>query len=85
MPTTPSGRICKRDLLVALGLLIQRKEPDLIEVTEIFLQLPVDARTILLCSLAILSLLQPLPDMTDPTRGRGAVETLLTRLQAVAA
>lgn len=40
--------------------------------------------TMLLGNLAVLSLMQPLPGMPDPTRGRAAVEALLTRLQAVA-
>ncbi len=72
----------ERDLLVALGLLIQCDEPDLVEVTELFQRLPPDARTMLLGNLAVLSLMRPLPGMPDPIRGRAAVEAILARLQA---
>jgi hypothetical protein len=80
--TERAGLKGERDLLVALGLLIQCHKIDLTEVTKIFQQLPADARTMLLGNLAVLSLMHPLPGMPDPTRGRAAVEALLTRLQA---
>jgi hypothetical protein len=81
--TERAGLKGERDLLVALGLLIQCNEADLVEVTKIFQQLPADARTMLLGNLAVLSLMQPLPGMPDPTRGRAAVEAFIARLQAV--
>jgi len=82
--TERSGLKGERDLLVALGLLMHCREPDVVEVTEIFRQLPSDARTTLLANLAVLSLMRPLPAMPDPVRGRDLVESLLERLRKIA-
>lgn len=83
--TERGGLKGERDLLVAVGLLTQCSEADLIEVTEIFQRLPPDARAGLLGNLTVLSLMQPLPQMPDPIRGRANVETLLTRLKGIRA
>src|SRR5205823_2259125 len=79
--TERSGLKGERDLLVALGLLMHCTEPDVVEVTQLFQQLPPDARTTLLANLALLSLMRPLPQMPDPVRGRELVEALLARLK----
>ena len=74
----------ERDLLVALGLLMHCGESDVAEVTELFQQLPGDARATLFANLAVLSLMRPLPAMPDPVRGRDLVEALLARLREIA-
>jgi hypothetical protein len=79
--TERSGLKGERDLLVALGLLMQCGEADLKETEELFRNLPAEARSLLLGNLAMLSLLRPLADMPDPVRGREFVNTLLNRLQ----
>ncbi len=82
--TERAGLKGERDLLVALGLLIQCGEADVIELEQLFRRLPLDARTMLLANLALLSLMQPLPDMPDPTRVRTDVDALLKRLRGLA-
>ena len=82
--TERSGLKGERDLLVALGLLMHCGESDVAEVMELFRQLPGDARATLLASLAVLSLMRPLPAMPDPVRGRDLVEALLVRLGEIA-
>jgi hypothetical protein len=79
--TERSGLKGERDLLVALGLLMHCGETDFAEVAELFQQLPTDARAALLANLSLLSLMQPLPDMPDPARGRNLVESLIERLR----
>jgi hypothetical protein len=80
--TERSGLKGERDLLVALGLLMTCEESDVAEFVNVFRQLPVDARTMLLANLSVLSLMQPLPDMPDPHRGRELVEPLIARLRS---
>jgi hypothetical protein len=82
--TERSGLKGERDLLVALGLLMHCGESDVAEVTELFRQLPGDARATLLANLAVLSFMRPLPAMPDPDRGRDLVEALLARLREIA-
>lgn len=79
--TERSGLKGERDLLVALGLLMTCGESDLAEFEELFRKLPADSRTMLLANLAVLSLMQPLPDMPDPHRGRKLVEAVIARLR----
>jgi len=82
--TERSGLKGERDLLVALGLLMHCEESDVVEVADLFRQLPGNARAALLANLAVLSLMRPLPAMPDPVRGRGLVEALLARLREIA-
>jgi hypothetical protein len=78
--TERAGLKGERDLLVALGLLIQCGESDLTELVELCAELPRDMKSTLLGNLALLSLMRPLPGMPDPTRGREQVESLQRRL-----
>jgi len=82
--TERSGLKGERDLLVALGLLMVCDESDLLEIARIFQTMPSEARGMVLGNLAVLSLMQPLPGMPNPTQGREAVDALLKRLKAVA-
>ena len=82
--TERSGLKGDRDLLVALGLLIQCSKPDVDEFIEIHGQLPADARSMVLGNLAVLSLMRPLPEMPDPVQGRSVVEALVARLRETA-
>jgi len=79
--TERAGLKGERDLLVALGLLMQSGESDLREIEELFRDLSDDAKAMLLGNLAVLSLMRPLPDMPNPDGGRESVHALLTRLQ----
>jgi len=65
-----------------LSSLMTCEESDVAEFVNVFRQLPVDARTMLLANLSVLSLMQPLPDMPDPHRGRELVEPLIARLRS---
>jgi len=80
--TERSGLKGERDLLVALGLLMTGNESDVAEFEELFERLPNDARTMVIANLSVLSLMQPLPDMPDPRRGRALVEALIDRLRS---
>jgi hypothetical protein len=79
--TERAGLKGERDLLVALGLLMQCGESDLIEIEELFRAVSDDAKSMLLGNLAVLSLMRPVPDMPDPARGRESVDALLARLR----
>jgi len=45
---------------------------------------PEEAQTIMLANLGLLSLMNPIPDMPDPKRGRQDVEALMNRLRRLA-
>jgi hypothetical protein len=79
--TERSGLKGERDLLVALGLLIQCEDSDIREAQELFQQLPSDARTTVLSNLSVLSLMQAIPEMPDPAAGRDEVRALRKRLE----
>jgi hypothetical protein len=81
--TERAGLKGERDLLVAVGLLMQCGESDLAEISGHYLELLGDMKSTLLGNLAILSLMRPLPEMPDPIRGRQQVEALLTRLKGM--
>lgn len=82
--TERSGLKGERDLLVALGLLLVSDDEDLGEVVELFAGLPPESRSTVLNGLTVLSLMNPIPEMPDPTAGRGQVAKLLKRLETVA-
>lgn len=79
--TERSGLKGDRDLLVALGLLIQCSRLDLDELVGLYRQLPAEAGSMVLGNLAVLSLMQPLPGMPDPIQGRSEVERLVAELK----
>ena len=81
--TERSGLKGERDLLVALGLLMTSSEPDVDEFADLFRRLSADTRTMLLANLALLSLMEPLPEMPDPHRGRELIEALIVRLRGM--
>ena len=77
-----SGLKGERDLLVALGLLLVAKPSDLEELEVSFAALEPHDQNTILSSLALLSLLKPLPQMPDPTTSRERVAGLLQRLES---
>lgn len=81
--TDRSGEKGDRDLLVALGLLLVAHPADLQEVEGLYRQLPEDLRYCVRSNLSLLSLLDPRPNMPDPTMHRALVGELFRRLEAV--
>ena len=81
--TERTGLKGERDLLVALGLLIQCGESDLREIEDQFKTLSSDGRRSILSNLALLSLMKPLAEMPDPIRWREEAENLSRRLERV--
>ena len=79
--TERAGLKGERDLLVAMGLLMQCNEFDFREVGTLFEALSPDARNMLLANLMLLSLMHPVPHMPDPSRGRDEVRSLIARLE----
>lgn len=75
-----SGEKGDRDLLVALGLLLVAREPDLGELEEQYRSLGPEMRHTVRTNLATLSLLTPLPAMPDPRPHRTLLAALLDRL-----
>jgi len=80
--TDRSGLKGERDLLVALGLLLVAQPEDLDELAASFAALEPDQRRAVLSSLALLSLLKPLPQMPDPTTARDKVNLVVQRLES---
>jgi hypothetical protein len=80
--TDRSGLKGERDLLVALGLLLVAQPADLDELAASFAELEPDQQRGILSSLALLSLLKPLPQMPDPTTARDKVDLVARRLES---
>ncbi len=79
--TDRSGEKGDRDLLVALALLLVCSADDLIEVEDLYGQLPGELRYAVRSNLSMLSLLESRAHMPDPTRHRALVAGLLARLE----
>jgi hypothetical protein len=79
--TERSGLKGERDLLVALGLLLVAVQEDLVELTQLFSRLSLEAQRLALDNLTVLSLLDPMPEMPDPTAARREVAALIERLE----
>jgi hypothetical protein len=77
-----SGIKGDRDLLVVLGLLLVTSEAELNELCEAYEQLPAELQYTVRTNLTVLSLLEPIPGMPDPTAHRQVVAHLLQRLEA---
>jgi hypothetical protein len=75
-----SGVKGDRDLLVVLGLLMVTSEGDLDEFCEAYDQLPAELQYTVRTNLTVLSLLEPIAGMPDPTTHRRLVAHLLERL-----
>ena len=71
-----------RDLLVVLGLLLVCTAADLQEVVEVFGTLSDEERHVVRSALSTLSLVEPRPQMPDPTPHRGRIAALAERLEA---
>jgi hypothetical protein len=80
--TERSGLKGQRDLLVALGLTLVAKAVDFDELETSFKRLRSEERSAVLSSLRLLSLMEPLPEMPDPTTARARISRLATRLEA---
>lgn len=70
-----------RDLLVALGLLMEAAADDLAELDSTYRQLSPELRYTVRANLTILSLLAPRSGMPDPRPERARVVDLLRRLE----
>lgn len=79
--TDRSGQKGDRDLLVALGLLIQMDALAIDELLSEIAALSPDLRHHIRSNLTLLSLLRPHRGMPDPIAGRRLVEALLDRLR----
>ena len=82
--TDRSGEKGDRDLLVVLGLLFVCTAPDLQELVEVFCALSDEERHTVRSALSTLSLIEPRPQMPDPTPHRGRIAALVARLEAAA-
>jgi hypothetical protein len=79
--TDRSGVKGDRDLLVVLALLLVSAEADIEELENEYRRLPNDIRHAVLSNLTMLSLLEPIAGMPDPTAERARVAALLSRLE----
>jgi len=79
--TERSGIKGDRDLLVALGLLMVAEPADIDELGGAYARLPADLKQTVRSNLTILTLLERLPDMPNPTQERARVGALLERLE----
>lgn len=77
--TDRSGDKGDRDLLVALGLIMQMSHDSIDELVALVGSLSKDVRHLVRSNLTLLSLLPPHPGMPDPIAGRRLVEALLER------
>jgi hypothetical protein len=80
--TDRTGEKGKRDLLVALGMLVLAKPEDLDEVAATYRDLPPELRHAVRSNLTILSMMKPHARMPDPEPERARVAALLSRLDA---
>ena len=67
---------------LVLALLLVSGEPDIEELESEYRRLPNDIRHAVLSNLTMLSLLEPIGGMPDPTAERARVATLLRRLES---
>jgi len=79
--TDRTGEKGNRDLLVALGLFSIMAEPDLDELIRQYAALRAEQRHAVRSNLTILSLMERLEGMPDPTPQRARVAALLQRLE----
>lgn len=79
--TERSGVKGDRDLLVVLGLLLVANEYDLAELEQACRGLSEELRHAVMTNLAVLSLLEPVAEMPDPTANRERIARLLKRLE----
>ena len=80
--TDRSGMKGDRDLLVVLGLLLVSERADLDELVQVYQTLPAELRYHVRANLSLLSLLEPVPGMPNPTPHRARLATLLSALDA---
>jgi len=80
--TDRTGEKGERDLLVALGLLMLAKPPDLDELVAAYRTLSPELRHTVRSNLTVLSLMKAHAQMPDPERERARVAALLSRLDA---
>ena len=80
--TDRTGEKGERDLLVALGLLMLAKPPDLDELVAAYRTLSPELRHTVRSNLTVLSLMKPHAQMPDPEKERSRVAALLSRLDA---
>jgi hypothetical protein len=81
--TDRSGIKTDRDLLVALGLLLVGSEEQLGELAQTYRELSAESRQAVCSNLALLSLIEPVPGMPDPSAHRARAVGLLRRLEKV--
>jgi hypothetical protein len=79
--TDRSGVKGDRDLLVVLGLMAHASEAELLELDNLYEQLPRDLRYAACSNLTTLSLLDPIEGMPDPRAYRAQVRDLLQRFE----
>lgn len=79
--TDRSGAKGDRDLLVALGLVLVAEPGDIDELVTTFRDLPGDIQQAVRSNLTMLSLMEPVVGMPDPTAQRRRVAALLDRLE----
>ncbi len=80
--TERSGVKGDRDLLVVLGLLLVATDTDLAQFEEAYSELATDLQHAMVTNLTVLSLLEPMKDMPDPTQHRARIARLLRQLGA---
>lgn len=83
--TDRSGAKGDRDLLVALGLVLVAEPEDVEELISACGALPDDIQQAIRSNLTMLSLLERVEGMPDPTTERARVASLLARLERAAA
>jgi len=79
--TERSGMKGDRDLLVAMGLLLVARDHDMEETAVLFRSLPAELRHAVRSNLTLLSLMQPVRGMPDPTPHRRLIADLLRTLE----
>jgi hypothetical protein len=79
--TDRSGNKGDRDILVALGLLLEADESDLREVESVYATLDPETRYAVRSNLTMLSLVEPISGMPDPRPHRTEIRDLLKRLE----
>jgi hypothetical protein len=79
--TDRSGIKADRDLLVVLGLLLVGREEDLVELARSYRELSAESRQTVCGNLTLLSLIEGVPGMPDPSAHRARAVALLRRLE----
>jgi hypothetical protein len=83
--TERSGIKGDRDLMVVLGLLITASSEDILELQAQAGALPADLQQAVLSNLTVMSLMEPVADMPDPTKHRELIHHLLQLLERLGA